>query len=125
VRKLLVIITVASSLSLPVSSVEAHHRANVYCSRSGDICQSTAKVHGARMFRILLRARYFRWYHLCVTGHRVTVCTNFRIHRRNDGFFGDRVRWHREFPDYGPGPYTVTWALLSWERVGRKLGFHR
>lgn len=124
-RRNIVAVIALCLVVVPATTSSAHHRPNAYCSASGDICQSTAKVGGVRKFRILLRAKYFNWYHLCVSGHRVTVCTNFRIHRRKDGFYGDSVRWRRVFPDYGPGPYTVVWRLMSGDRVGRKLGFHR
>ena len=33
------------------------------------------------------------------------------------------IRWHRHFPNKGPGAYVVTWSSGG-HRVGARLGFH-
>ncbi|HSL09827.1 MAG TPA: hypothetical protein VLA82_00730 [Actinomycetota bacterium] len=109
---------------LPVAA-RAHHRPTVFCSPSGDVCQSTRKVDGIRVLRITLAARYFHRYDLCVTdpgGDR--TCETFRIRERGS-LFGSSVRWKRHFPRSGPGAYEVRWRMLpDRARVGRTLGFH-
>ncbi|MBA3423641.1 MAG: hypothetical protein H0U04_03675 [Rubrobacter sp.] len=103
---------------------QAHHRPNLYCSESGDLCQSTRRVQGGRKLGILLAARYFRVFHICVAEPRsYESCIPFRIHDHGDGTFGRDVSWRRHFPPGGPGPYTVRWVVGD-ERVGRVLGFH-
>ena len=103
----------------------AHHRPTTYCSPSGDICQSTANVHGIRTLRISLAARYFTRYRLCVTAPDDSVtCRGFRVHKR-DGVFSSSVRWAAQFPPSGHGKYDVRWKSMPGAvRVGRTLGFH-
>ena len=102
-----------------------HHRPMVYCSPSGDVCQSTRKVDGVRVLRITLAAKYFSRYRLCVTDpDDVRTCEEFRI-RRSGSVYGSSVRWKRHFPRSGPGAYDVRWQILPGrDRVGRLLGFH-
>ena len=106
-------------------TASAHHRPTVYCSRSGDLCQSTRKVDGVRVLRITLAARYFRRYELCVTDpDDDRSCETFRIRKRGS-VFGSSVRWKRHFPRSGPGAYDVRWRMLpDGQRVGKTLGFH-
>ena len=106
-------------------SASAHHRPTVYCSPSGDVCQSTRKVDGVRVLRITLAAKYFRRYELCVTDPADDrTCETFRI-RKQGPVFGSSVRWKRHFPRRGPGAYDVRWRILpDRQRVGRTLGFH-
>ena len=119
---LIATLTAASVLALaPVAS--ANHRPNTYCSDTGDICQSTAKVDGVRKLQITLAAKYFDYYKLCViTPNDTMTCHRYAIERRGD-FFGDVVRWDTHFPEAGPGAYTVIWKV-SGDRVGHRLGFH-
>ncbi|MFN2390311.1 MAG: hypothetical protein ABR575_12010 [Actinomycetota bacterium] len=110
---------------LAASPATAGHRPNAYCSPSGDVCQSTAKVDGVRKLRITLAAEYFTRYRLCVTGpNDARTCKTFRIEQRGP-VFGDSVRWSTNFPNEGRGAYDVVWKMLSGERIGRRLGFHR
>ena len=120
----ILVITTSVLSAVPVTA-SAHHRPTVYCSRSGDLCQSTRKVDGVRVLRITLAARYFRRYELCVTDpDDDRSCATFRIHKRGS-VFGSSVRWKRHFPRSGPGAYDVRWRMLpDRQRVGRTLGFH-
>lgn len=102
----------------------AHHRPNLNCSESGDLCQSTRKVDAVRKLRIALAARYFTTFHLCVRdpdGYR--ICAPFRIRERADGTFARSVRWRQHFPSAGPGAYTVSWWVGD-QCIGRRPGFH-
>lgn len=124
----IVIFTVLTAIVVVLvpAAASAHHRPTIYCSPTGDICQSTTKVNGVRMLRITLAAEYFSRYRLCVTppqGPR--TCRGFRVHEADGGFFASSVRWAHRFPDGGPGAYKVAWR--SWtddSRIGRALGFH-
>lgn len=110
-------------LASPVAA-QAHHRPTTYCSVTGDICQSTAKVNGVRMLRVSLVAEFFHRYTLCVTApDHSTVCRRFVIHSTGVSF-GSSIRWTRHFPRKGPGAYTVIWKSGG-HRVGHILGFHQ
>ena len=122
-RSLLVTV-VAATLVAVAAPAGAHHRENIYCSDTGDLCQSTRLVDGDRKLTIVLAERYFTTFHLCVKdpdGYR--VCAPFRIQERDNGTFGRSVDWRRHFPGGGPGAYTVSWWVGD-DRIGRRLGFH-
>jgi hypothetical protein len=117
------IVTVLAAAMLPSIAI-ADHRPTVYCSPSGDICQSTRKVDGVRILRITLAAKYFGRYDLCVTDpDDERSCDRFRIRERGAAF-GSSVQWRRHFPRGGPGRYEVRWRMLEGGRIGRLLGFH-
>ena len=130
IRKIAVAVAAAACLVVTTAPrVEAHHRPDVYCSSSGDICQSVKRENGRRIFRIALAGRYFDEYTLClVTPLDYEVCKSFETARLNNGSFGDRVVARRHFPIARRGRYTVTWHLEDTppsRRVGERLGFHR
>ena len=123
VRSLLVTALAASLLAVSPPA-RAHHRPNLYCSETGDLCQSTAKVEGVRKLRILLAERYFTTFHLCVTRpDGVGWCAPYRIRAREDGFYGRSVNWFKDWGGRMPGAYTVSWWVED-DRIGRRLGFH-
>lgn len=111
-------------LATPVVA-SAHHRPTTYCSPSGDVCLSTANVHGIRKLRISLAAHYFSRYRLCVTApDDVVTCREFRV-RRHGPVLSSSVRWAARFPPSGHGKYDVRWqSLPGGAQVGRILGFH-
>ncbi|HTG46173.1 MAG TPA: hypothetical protein VK646_00780 [Actinomycetota bacterium] len=120
------IVTLAVTGLLLAAPMEASasHRPNTYCSVTGDICQSTARVHGVRMLRVSLAAKFFSRYTLCVTApDRTTTCRNFKIHSTGITF-GSSIVWKNHFPRKGPGAYTVVWKSGG-ARVGHVLGFHQ
>lgn len=122
--RLLLVTAIAASLVAVSHPAQAHHAANFYCSSSGDLCQSTRRVDGTRKLGLLLAAKYFRVFHVCVTDpDGFESCVPFRVRNHGDGTYGRDVRWRRHFPPAGPGAYTVKW-MVGGERVGRKLGFH-
>jgi hypothetical protein len=111
-------------IALHPTSAGAHHRPNSGCSRSGDVCQSTAKVDGIRKLRVALVGKYFQRYKLCVIPPEGSkTCKTFRI-KKQGSFYGDTVRWSTNFPNEGRGAYTVVWKMTSGGRFGKKLGFH-
>jgi hypothetical protein len=120
----LVVAALATNLVIASPPARAHHLPTTYCSESGDLCQSTRRLDGVRKLGVLLAAKYFRVFHLCVTDpDGFESCVPFRVRDHGDGTFGRDVKWRRHFPPGGPGPYTVRWVVGD-ERVGRVLGFH-
>ena len=111
-------------LAVPVTA-SAHHRPTTYCSPTGDICESTANVHGIRTLSISLAARYFTKYRLCVTAPDDTVtCHGFRVHKHCP-IFTSSIKWAAQFPPSGHGAYDVEWKSMPGAvRVGKILGFH-
>ena len=122
-KKLIAALTIITALSLALPAA-ADHRPKTHCSESGDFCVSVRKVDGVRKLRIALAAKYFSRYTLCVTGpNGDRTCKDFRIEQRDNGTFGDSVRWRQHFPDEGAGAYTVIWKNDGGFRSDR-LGFH-
>jgi hypothetical protein len=105
-------------------AAQAHHRPNFYCSESGDLCQSTRKIDGVRKLRIVLAARYFDTFHLCVRRpDGVRWCAPYRIREQANGTFGRSVDWFKHWGGRERGSYTVSWWVGD-QRIGRILGFH-
>ncbi len=102
----------------------AGHRPNQHCSESGDVCVSAKRVDGVRRLRIGMAAKYFAHYNLCVRGPEGgrKDCKAFEISKRDDGTYGDSVRWGRHFENEGQGAYTVTWEADGYQSP--QLGFH-
>jgi Pentapeptide repeats (8 copies) len=66
-------------------------------------------------------------YALCLTApDDARICRRFRLRRTSERFslFSSAVRWHRHFPDKGPGVYRVRW-WRGGEPFGPPLGFVR
>lgn len=124
-RSLLASATAASLIAV-APAVDAHHRPNLYCSESGDLCQSVRKVDGVRKLRIRTAARYFDVFHLCVYSHREDYewCAPYRLRQRGDGFYGRSVAWFKQWPSMrARGAFTTTWRVDG-SRIGKRLGFH-
>lgn len=129
INRLLVVTTVSLGLVLAVMPARAHHRDNAYCSESGALCQRVKRSDGKRKLTITLAERYFGRYILCVGAEgSAETCLRFRIEKRSNGRFRDRVGVDR-FPDVGRGRYSATWYRVPRQgpptkRIGRRLGFH-
>jgi hypothetical protein len=123
-RLFLPLVTAAALLVTTAPAVQAHHRPNLYCSETGDLCQATRKVDGVRKLRIILAAEYFDICHLCVRSpDGVTWCAPYRGRERSDGTFGRSVNWFKDWGGRMEGSYTVRW-VVDGDRIGRRLGFH-
>ena len=122
-RSLLATATAASLIAV-APAAGAHHRPNLYCSESGDICQATRKYDGVRQLRLFMAAEYFDTFRICVTGpNRSRTCERFPVGEDGNGTYGHDVDWRRNFPYEGAGAYTAVWRANGC-RLGRKLGFH-
>ena len=121
----IVTLVLAAGVLVAPTGASAHHRPTTYCSPTGDICQSTANVHGERRLRISLAARYFWRYRLCVTAPDDSeTCRVFRI-RKHGPVYSSTIRWAAQFPPSGHGKYEVRWkSLPGGALVGKILGFH-
>jgi hypothetical protein len=113
-------------IGLLPSGALANHRPNSFCSQSGDFCQSTTKN------RNRVRVLQFRSFahrgkvNVCVkapTNAKTCVRDRFRD-GNDDSVFVTRLRWSTNFPNEGPGAYTVVWRQNG-ARTGKRLGFHR
>lgn len=95
-----------------------------YCSPSGDLCYGIERRASTVVLRIDTVERYFARYTLCVRSPRGrNVCGRFPIFR-GGRTWSSQVRWNRQFPNDGPGRYTVTWRLGG-TALGPPLRFRR
>ena len=125
VKQVTAVAAAACLLAVQAPPANAHHRPDAYCSPSGDICQSTAKVDGERRLQIRTFAKYFSRYRVCVEGpDDSTTCRRFRIERSSSHSYVSSIVWRKHFPDGGAGSHTVRWFAQG-RRVGATLGFHR
>ncbi|MDQ4144901.1 MAG: hypothetical protein M3198_14410 [Actinomycetota bacterium] len=126
-RRIVVTLTAAALVVATAPAVDAHHRPRLYCSPSGDVCQSVTKVGGLRKLRIHTAAQYFEVFQLCVYSHRKDYewCAPYELRQRAGGTWGRSVAWFKQWPSMRHrGAFTVSW----WDgdtRIGRKLGLHR
>lgn len=121
----MIVVTVASAALIAAATppAEAHHRPNLYCSESGDICQSTRKTDGVRKLSIVMAAKYLDSFKLCVRS-AITVCERFRVRSLDNALYGRRVNWKRHFPVFTEHSTHTVWWRAGGTRIGRRLGFH-
>lgn len=84
-----------------------------YCSPTGDYCVGVNPKGQKATLSIVLAARYFARYRLCVTppqGPR--TCKSFPI-RKVGAEFSSTVRWEANYPNRGPGTYRAVWSTTS------------
>jgi hypothetical protein len=92
-----------------------------YCSESGKVCTGIHDTGGAWNLKLILAAKYFSSYELCVRPvGKTRRCETFPV-KKTGAFWGGKVYWTQHFPQ-APGRYRVTW----WQgrsRVGPPLNF--
>jgi hypothetical protein len=82
-----------------------------YCSPTGDVCFGALRKSGAVYLDLMIAARYFARYRLCVDPPRgAPTCRSFPVRRRGAAY-ASSILWHRNYPNRGPGRYDVTWRL--------------
>lgn len=93
-----------------------------YCSPTGDYCVSAIAKGQTATFSIVLAARYFGRYQLCVTPPRGSrTCKSFPI-RKVARRFLSTVRWEGNYPNRGAGVYRAVWSTPSGFRTSA-VGF--
>ncbi|MGZ8667139.1 MAG: hypothetical protein ACXWZM_08515 [Solirubrobacterales bacterium] len=92
-----------------------------YCSPTGDYCTSTARVSGAVMLR-LSTFSFIGPVRICVTDPKAKrVCRTWPLQKRG-AMYQVAARWHRTYPNGGPGLYRVGF-FLGRTRLGPVLDF--
>jgi hypothetical protein len=127
-KRPVVVVSLCAALLIGLfpGGARASHRPNSYCSPSGDYCQSTTRNrNSARILQFRSFAHRGK-VRVCVTAPTDTrSCVTDRFRDGNDdGVYVTRLRWSTNFPNKGPGAYTVAWRQDG-SRTGKRLGFHR
>jgi hypothetical protein len=95
-----------------------------YCSPSGDVCTSVAKLRSVRYLRLGTFSFTGR-VKICVKDPTaVRVCRNFRLPnvRKAGPIYQTKVLWKRNYPNRGPGTYRVTFFYGA-TKLGPALTF--
>lgn len=123
-RRILLLSLIAGSLIIPINQAGASHAPKSYCSESGDICLEVRERDGDFIFRLSMPNENFTRYRICVKGpDGEKNCGRFKVKETADGGYGSKVSWSKNFPNAGPGSYTVVWKFGG-GTLGDKLGFH-
>jgi hypothetical protein len=92
-----------------------------YCSPSGDVCTSVAKLKGVRYLRVGTFSFTGR-VKICVKDPTAArVCHTYKL-RKAGPLFQAKVLWKANFPNRGPGTYRVTFFYGA-TRLGPALSF--
>jgi hypothetical protein len=108
-----ILIPVAVALSAVAAALPATALArSSYCSQSGDVCYGVVKNSSPVKLQIVIAARYFNHYRLCIKApkNRGTECHRFSIHKAAHGSFASTVVWPKHFKYYGKGTYHASWS---------------
>lgn len=94
-----------------------------YCSETGDVCYGISRARGAWSLKLVLAAKYFSSYELCVRPvGKAKRCKMFPVKKTGvGGQWGGKVYWTQHFPR-APGRYRVTWSQGG-SRIGPPLDF--
>jgi hypothetical protein len=116
----LIVVGLAAAAALALAGSAA--ALSGYCSRTGDYCTSSARQGGA----VFLQLRTFSFrgqVRICVTSPALRrVCRSFPLRAKRDGVYEAKVRWHRHYPNAGPGRYRVAF-FTGRTRLGPLLDF--
>lgn len=125
IRKVIVLASLVLLVLVPVApSASAATVVDSYCSPSGDYCTSVIKKqNGTIAFRIRAFANYWGAATACVR-KQTRVCHTRQPVQDSHGIFIWRISWQDNYPDQGPGKYTVAWRADG-GRIGHLLHFHR
>lgn len=104
-RALLALLVAALTAGVAAPAAPA---ATSWCSESGDTCYGTFKRDGKRYVSVTYAAKYKTKERLCVkapSGKR--DCVTRRLREGRFGTWSLTLRWSTNFPDRGPGVYTL------------------
>jgi hypothetical protein len=80
-----------------------------YCSSSGDVCYGVVKGSSPIKLQIVLQAKYFSHFRLCIKGpNGRTDCKRFKIKKLSHGQFGKTIRVGKLYPFEGKGTYHAS-----------------
>lgn len=125
-RSVLVLVCALALLAGLAPSALAQHRPSSFCSESGDYCQFATKNRENIRYIVFRSFAHRGKVNVCVRAPDATrSCVKDRFtDANNDGVFVTRLRWSANFPNKGPGDYTVRWKQNG-ARTGKILGFHK
>jgi hypothetical protein len=107
--KVLLAAACLAAVACPAATASPDLRIAGRCSASGDVCYGVFDDRGTIRFQLVLAAKYFTRYRICVRPPRgATTCRSFPV-KRVGSQFGGAVKWDRNFPSRGLGRYRVTW----------------
>ena len=117
-----VLLVVAAALAALAAASPAGGRVS-YCSPSGDVCTSVAKLNGVRYLRVGTFSFTGR-VKICVKDPAPTrVCHSFKL-RKAGSLYQAKVLWKANYPNRGAGTYRVTF-FYGTTRLGPALDFVR
>ena len=122
----LVFVLVALSLSaVTITPASAGSTAvDSFCSESGDYCTFVIeKDDGTILFKIRGFADYFGRAKACVS--KDTRVCHKRLPHRDGIIFEWSILWQGNYPDEGPGRYSVRWFSKDGYSIGPRLHFER
>src|SRR4051812_1891566 len=109
-RILIPLAVVASAAAILPATGSAATREG-YCSPSGDVCYGVVQGSSPIKLRLVLQAKYFNRYKLCVRGpNNIRECKRFKIRKRKDGTFGSTVNVAKHFNFQGKGTYRARYS---------------
>jgi len=124
--KTLLAVALAAGVSLttvPAASA-ASKVVDSYCSPSGDYCSLILKkADGSIVFSIRAFANYFGQATACVK--KDTRACHTTSPRKDGGLFFWNIRRQGNYPNEGPGEYTVRWRDSGGNAIGPALSFNR
>jgi hypothetical protein len=89
-----------------------------YCSPSGDVCYGVVKGSSPIKLQIILQAKYFSRYKLCIRGpNNIRECRRFKIRKLKHGTYGSTVNVAKHFNFQGKGTYRARYS-----QGGQSLG---
>jgi hypothetical protein len=81
-----------------------------YCSSSGDVCYGVVKGSSPVKLQIVLQAKYFSRFRLCIrSANGFRDCRRFKVRKLKHGTYGRTVSWPKNFPYHGKGTYRARW----------------
>jgi hypothetical protein len=119
------IITPLAVLACSAAVVPATAQAaKSYCSESGDVCYGVVKDSSPVKLQIVLQAKYFKKYRLCLKGPSgQRDCKSFKIRKLKGGQYGSTVKIAKHFDFLGKaGKYRARYSQGG-ESLGPAITF--
>ena len=123
-RTILVLLWTLALCAGFAAAAVADHRPSSFC--GDEYCQYAKKNSEGIRYLVFRSFAHRGKVNVCVQAPDETrSCVSDRFTDANDdGAFVTRLRWSTNFPNKGPGDYTVRWRQNG-ARIGKVLGFHK